>query len=260
MNSWVFNMFVVVITTIQVGEKMDTNNNYPLYQTMLDDLIRQIESGDLKENDKLPSEQQLVKDYQVSRITVRRALAELEQRQYIYKKQGQGSFVLNKEKQDLGIRFVDTEQAIKNMGMKPKIVLKSFKIIVDGSDQGIRDLMKLSNDEYLYKIEQLYYADSSPVYFEKTYLQYTRFPGIKLSEITSNELIPFLIKKYQLRDIQFIKKSSAALITAKTRTLFNANVGDPLVKINNRGIDHQKLVYYSEASTVGALPMFLIDE
>ncbi|MBU7555173.1 GntR family transcriptional regulator [Pediococcus ethanolidurans] len=239
---------------------MDKNNSYPLYQTMLDDLIRQIESGELKENEKLPSEQQLGKDYQVSRITVRRALAELEQRQYIYKKQGQGSFVLKKENQELGIRFLDTEQAIKNMGMQPKIILKSFQIIVDGSEESIRDQMHLGSDDYLYKIEQLYYADSSPVYFEKTYLKYNRFPGIKLSEISNNELIPFLIKKYQLRTIQFVKRLSAALITAKTRTLFKANVGDPLVKINDRGIDHQQLVYYSEATAVGTLPMFLIDE
>ncbi|GEL15560.1 GntR family transcriptional regulator [Pediococcus cellicola] len=239
---------------------MDKNNNYPLYQTMLDDLIRQIESGELKEDEKLPSEQQLGKDYQVSRITVRRALAELEQRQYIYKKQGQGSFVLKKDKQDLGIRFVDTERAIKNMGMDPKIVLKNFQIIVDGSEKKIRDLMSLTNDDYIYKIEQLYYADASPVYFERTYLKYSRFPGIKLSEITNNELIPFLIKKYQLKQIQFMKRSSATLVTASTRKLFDANVGDPLIKIVDQGVDHQNLVYYSEAATVGALPMFLIDE
>ncbi len=239
---------------------MDKNNNYPLYQTMLDDLIRQIEAGELLEDSKLPSEQQLGKIYQVSRITARRALAELEQRQYIYKKQGQGSFVLKKDKQDLGIKFVDTEKAIKNMGMKPRIDLESFQVIVDGSEKEIRNLMGLTDDDYIYKIEQLYYADSDPVYYEKTYLKYSRFPSIKMSEVTSNELIPFLIKKYQLKQMQFAKRSSAGLITAKTRRLFNANVGDPLVEIINKGLDHQQLVYYSEAKVIGILPMFLIEE
>ncbi|WP_236720544.1 GntR family transcriptional regulator [Lactiplantibacillus plantarum] len=63
--------------------KMASSKIVPLYQSMLNDLIRQIESGELVENAKLPSEQKLGEKYDVSRITVRRALAELENKDYM---------------------------------------------------------------------------------------------------------------------------------------------------------------------------------
>ncbi|MCG0891657.1 transcription regulator [Lactiplantibacillus plantarum] len=100
---------------------MASSKIVPLYQSMLNDLIRQIESGELVENAKLPSEQKLGEKYDVSRITVRRALAELENKDYIYKKQGQGSFVKNKEDIDLGIHYLDVRKAIENMNAVPEI-------------------------------------------------------------------------------------------------------------------------------------------
>lgn len=235
------------------------DKNYPLYQSMLDDLIRQIESGKLKEDKKLPSEQKLGEIYEVSRITVRRALAELERKQYIYKKQGQGSFVLSREDQNLGIRYVDTEKAIRNMGMEPHIELKQFKVIADGSEENIRQILNLDSDEYLYVIEQIYYADRKPIMLENVYLTYDRFPEIRKSEIEGNEITPFLIKKYDLRSVHFSQYSSSSLAVAKDTKNFDINVGDPIMHIKTTGTESLKTFYYSTAQVVGTLPLFLIE-
>ena len=47
----------------------------------------------LKPGDKLPSESQLQKEYNMSRVTVRSAMEELTAEGYIIKVQGKGSFV-----------------------------------------------------------------------------------------------------------------------------------------------------------------------
>lgn len=64
-----------------------------LYQIIVDDLAKAIHSGELAANTKVPTEQELAQRYQVSRITSKRALNELEQAGLIYRKQGSGSFV-----------------------------------------------------------------------------------------------------------------------------------------------------------------------
>lgn len=65
----------------------------PLYQIIIEELSSSIESGIYKPNEKLPSEAGLMKTFGTSRITVTRALKELEIRGFIYKRKGKGSFV-----------------------------------------------------------------------------------------------------------------------------------------------------------------------
>lgn len=65
----------------------------PLYQTIVNALKAKISSGELKSGDQLPTEAELSSQYNVSRITSKRALSELENERLIYRVQGKGSFV-----------------------------------------------------------------------------------------------------------------------------------------------------------------------
>ncbi|VDG20841.1 transcription regulator [Lactobacillus plantarum] [Lactiplantibacillus mudanjiangensis] len=232
-------------------------NIVPLYQSMLNELIRQIEAGELTENSKLPSEQKLGEMYHVSRITVRRALAELERKQYIYKKQGQGSFVLKKDDTDLGVRYLNVREAISNMDAVPLVKLESFKLIVDGSESEVRKVLGLNTDDYLYQMRYMFYAGEHPVFHETVYLPFTRFPHIYNSEISHNDLVPFLVKKYGLK-AEFFTHTQAGLITKENRQTFELNVGDPLVNVQTSGIESREVMYYSRATVVGDLIMYIV--
>lgn len=65
----------------------------PLYQHIVNALMAKIESGELQAGDQLPTEAEISKEYNVSRITSKRALTELENAKLIYRIQGKGSFV-----------------------------------------------------------------------------------------------------------------------------------------------------------------------
>jgi len=64
----------------------------PLYQVIIENITASIESGIYRPNGKLPSEADLMKSFNTSRITVTRALKELEIRGIIYRRKGKGSF------------------------------------------------------------------------------------------------------------------------------------------------------------------------
>lgn len=74
------------------GNKM-ARTEVPLYVKIKEYLLREIREGELKPDDQLPSEKALSEQFQVSRITVRRALAELEEESAIYRRPGKGTFV-----------------------------------------------------------------------------------------------------------------------------------------------------------------------
>lgn len=65
----------------------------PIYQKIMNAIQLWITNNTYKAHDKLPSEAQLMKEFNTSRITVIRALNELEAQSIIYRQKGKGSFV-----------------------------------------------------------------------------------------------------------------------------------------------------------------------
>ena len=73
---------------------IEKNSFEPLYLQVKKDLMDQIEDGRIKVGDKLPSENEMMVLYGVSRMTVRSALSELVQEGCVRKEQGAGSFCI----------------------------------------------------------------------------------------------------------------------------------------------------------------------
>jgi DNA-binding LacI/PurR family transcriptional regulator len=69
--------------------------NTPLYLKIYEILVEGISSGKYKEGDRLPSEKELADEYNVSRITSKRALEMLANNGHIHRMPGKGSFVKN---------------------------------------------------------------------------------------------------------------------------------------------------------------------
>jgi GntR family histidine utilization transcriptional repressor len=65
----------------------------PIFQRIKDFLLGEIASGRWKEGDLVPSEQALVRQFGVSRMTVNRAVRELTAEQVLTRRQGAGTFV-----------------------------------------------------------------------------------------------------------------------------------------------------------------------
>ena len=71
----------------------------PIFQRIKDHLLEQIAAGTWKEGDVIPSEQALVKQFGVSRMTVNRAVRELTAEQVLTRRQGSGTYVAQQKYQ-----------------------------------------------------------------------------------------------------------------------------------------------------------------
>lgn len=74
----------------------------PLYTKIFDSLKESINNKQYAADQQLPTEQELMKQFGVSRITVKRAMDELEAAGYIYRRQGSGSFVAQESEKEKG--------------------------------------------------------------------------------------------------------------------------------------------------------------
>lgn len=68
----------------------------PIYEQIKEQVKAQILSGELQENEMLPSLRQLARDLKISVLTTTRAYNELEQEGFIASRQGKGFFVMSR--------------------------------------------------------------------------------------------------------------------------------------------------------------------
>ena len=74
---------------------LSNSSDLPIYAQIKEQLKAQILSGELEENEMLPSLRQLAKDLRISVLTTTRAYNELEQEGFITSRQGKGFFVMS---------------------------------------------------------------------------------------------------------------------------------------------------------------------
>ena len=75
---------------------IDNRSGTPIYDQIYSQIKNQIISGDLKEDEALPSIRNLAKDLRISVITTKRAYDELEREGFIYTVPAKGCFVAPK--------------------------------------------------------------------------------------------------------------------------------------------------------------------
>ena len=92
----VYNVYI----QFRRGERMtiliDNKSDAPIYDQIYSQIKNQIISGELKENEMLPSIRGLAKDLRISFITTKRAYDELEKDGFIYTIQAKGCYVAQK--------------------------------------------------------------------------------------------------------------------------------------------------------------------
>ena len=80
-------------------EAQTAQDSTPIFQRIKDYLLTEIVAGRWKEGDVIPSEQALVKQFGVSRMTVNRAVRELTSEQVLTRRQGSGTYVAQQKYQ-----------------------------------------------------------------------------------------------------------------------------------------------------------------
>lgn len=121
-----------------------SNNSYtPIFEQIKNTFINQIISGELTENELLPSIRSLAQDLRISVMTVKKAYDELEKEGYILTRQGKGSFVApinlelakeqkQKEIEDYISKIVDIS---KNYSIDKQEILKIFEFMYRSEEQ-----------------------------------------------------------------------------------------------------------------------------
>ncbi|MGX7245015.1 GntR family transcriptional regulator [Enterococcus quebecensis] len=160
----------------------------PLYKKIIDDLLKSIEIGELPENAQLPTEKELSQKYDVSRITSKRALTELENQGLIYRIQGKGSYVQKRKpmkKKVARILFLipfvnDLSLGNFNEGLAPVTNEHHYEVIMSSAEFLIN---KQASDIIENFDGMIYYAHNTEDFLDTLFeLSIQQFPVIILDK------------------------------------------------------------------------------
>ncbi|WP_027340611.1 trehalose operon repressor [Halonatronum saccharophilum] len=173
------------------------------YLKIYNEIVKKIESGEIKSNTHLPSENTLSKDYKSSRGTIRKALNLLAQNGYIQKIQGKGSIVLDINKFDFPISgLVSFKELSKKMGQGAKTIVADFELI-KGEDYDNEEF-GLAKDEKAWRVLRVREIGGHRIILDKDYLKRDLVPSLT-EDICSDSIYEYIESKLGLT-ISFAKK------------------------------------------------------
>ena len=88
----------------------------PVYQRIKDYLLQEIHAGHWKEGEAIPSEQELSRQFGVSRMTVNRAVRELTTEQVLTRVQGSGTYVAQQKYQSTLVEIKSIAEEVQSRG------------------------------------------------------------------------------------------------------------------------------------------------
>ena len=151
----------------QLTQTLTRENATSLYLQISALLREEISSGLYDPSGKLPSEAELRKRFEVSRVTVRLALDKLTEENIVERKQGKGTFVYGKQLRHGLDTLRSFHESLVIQGLKPEMRLISRNIV------DIPDTLRSSYGAFRDKsllIERLHLVEGEPIALGKSYL------------------------------------------------------------------------------------------
>lgn len=180
------------------------------YQTLKEKLKERIQSGFYRESNCLPAERELCEEYDASRMTVRKAVSELEEEGVLYKVRGKGTFIKNTGKINQTLsKLTSFSEDMEARGMIPGSKILVLDVIL--ANEAISENLGLEVGEKVIMLRRLRLADREPMAIETTYLSHKLFADIFHRLADENSLYQLMREElgiFPKRAIQSVEVSS----------------------------------------------------
>ena len=209
------------------------------YEKIAFDIKEDILSEKYKPNEQLPFEKELCEKYNVSKMTVKKALDLLVNDGLIIKRRGSGTFVKDITEKEIQ-RIIEKKQF---SGLTTTSIVLEFKII--NATKEIADILKIEEDEFIYFVHRVRYVDDKAVVIEKTYIPLNLIPGMKLADVKKS-IYGYIKDKLGL-NIQSAHSTVRAMKSDELdRKYLNLEKDEPILEVERVAyLDNGKVFEYS---------------
>lgn len=199
------------------------------YQVLLDELIAKIEGGELSAGEKFFSENEVAAQYQLSRVTVRKAYDELEKAGYIFREKGKGTFVRDNQIRNFIPRTADVRgysAIIASQGFQANCTLIEKKIIE--ADTRIAQKLGVPEKSSVLYYSRIYTADSTPVIYAESYINLLELRDMECFDFNYISYSKVLNKYYHISEVNSNREMYAGT-AMKSAAMLNTDYEAPVL-------------------------------
>lgn len=200
--------------------------NNSLYKKVFSELKTRIDQGKYPIDSFIPSESKLIEEFKVSRITIRRAIQELEIIGLVEKIHGKGVRVKHQKLYSNLMGVLGFSKETEYIGAKASSVILDFKTIL--SNTIISENLKIDKDAPIYFLKRLRIKNGQIVGINETYIK--KIPGllIKQSDLDEKTTLYGLYEKSGFNITGAYETIEAKKPSKATVTILNIHQNDPI--------------------------------
>jgi len=207
---------------------LNERSSLPLYQQLQRALKQAIDQHVLSPDDALPAERDLATDFNVSRITVRKALDGLVAEGLLVRRQGSGNFVSARVEKNFAM-LTSFSEDMRARGRSPRTVWLKRSAGTVTPEEALA--LRLSPGTPVYRFHRLRFADEAPMAIEYATIVASALPSL---DDVDQSLYEALERNGQ-RPVRALQRLRAVLLNAEQAELLKAHAGDAGLLVERLG-------------------------
>ncbi len=218
---------------------LDSTSYTPLYIQIASILRQSIENGQFNKGEKLPSENELVQRFGISRITATAALDELVKARLAYRQRGRGTFVAQPFLSNFSF-FSSFTEDMRERGLEPSSRLVCRRVVKP--DQEILEKLRMSADADYYCLKRVRLANNEPVVYQSAYLPVEMYPALERTDFEKQYLYEVMRKTYGYKPTWGEAIVEARAATSEEADFLDIKNGAPVLIIWHLTLDDRSVV------------------
>jgi len=205
-------------------------SDHPLFYQARESIRRAIVTGRLKSGDQLPSEKKLALALDVSLITVRRALDDLQLEGLVVKEHGRGSFVRALPIEQNLDHLAGFAEEMKKLHHQSSAKVLDINQVPASADVANHLAIPLGN--MVQKIERIRYADQEAILFNIMFLPVEIGVKIASEDLTRHGIFPLLEGKYGISLLEADYQFEASVPPQRVQKALRVKAHDPVFLVH----------------------------
>jgi len=210
---------------------LDKSSPKPLYLQLEEILRTSIHNGEWEPNHAIPSEIELSRLYDVSRMTTRSVVTQLVNEGLLYRVQGKGTFVAEPKITTQSLAYMGVREQLERMGYQIETKLVDFS--ETKADARVSDILEVSAGDALYYIRRVRFADGKHISLHTSYIPQSLAPGLTDENLESEQLCVILKRQFGLDPASVSETLESVLANDKEADLLKIDRRFPLLMLED---------------------------
>lgn len=176
--------------------KIEHDSIIPLYHQLKEIMKEKIEAGEWVPGDKIPSENELRTQFDVSRNTAQKAIEDLVQDGRLRRIQGKGTFVSKPKFEQSLSGFYSFSRVMKNKGMNPQDEILSINEKL--AKPSVAKKLQIDEDDPVIELRRLRCANDEPIILETSHMPKAMVPVLSAEQLEDTSLYDYLQEAFDV--------------------------------------------------------------